>query len=145
MSKGDFYNELKARREEELFQREFDDELARILAEKKAGKFEKNKFDSETMRELPDYVKPEPFTVENDGKFQTKKWNFLLKDCAWYYDNPQASDKKEIKNKLQRKYDSLFTDSWRFPVDSRRNLLIWACEQKNNYMTEKGSSAPLDE
>ena len=39
---------------------------------------------------------------------------------------------------LQHRYDELFADSWRAPVQSRRDLVLWACAQKNAYLEEKG-------
>jgi len=44
-----------------------------------------------------------------------------------------------MKSKLQFRYDDLFAEQWRAPLQSRRDLLTWACESHNNYMAEKGA------
>ena len=50
-----------------------------------------------------------------------------------------------MKNKLQYRYDSLFPDFWKAPLDNRRKLVMWACEHKNNYMSEKGNDYGIEE
>ena len=104
MSKNDFYNMLKEKRTEHLYQKEYEEELARILAEKRAGKFEKNKFDPETMKEIPPYERPKPYSVENDDQYNTLLWNSMLRDSAFYFDNPNPAQKLKIKNRLQFRY-----------------------------------------
>mmetsp|Transcript_24924 Transcript_24924/g.28618 ORF Transcript_24924/g.28618 Transcript_24924/m.28618 type:complete len:81 (+) Transcript_24924:280-522(+) len=54
-------------------------------------------------------------------------------------------DKLKMKKDLQLKYDQLFADNWKAPLSDRKALLLWACEQRNNYMTEKGNEAGLVE
>ena len=145
MNKEQFYNELKRKRAELLFQREFDNELARILAEKKEGTYTKTNFDPEYMKEIDGYQRPKPFTIEHDDKYKSRMWETCLKDCTFYFDNPKGSEKTEMKKKLQFRYDSLFPDYWKAPLDNRRKLVMWACEQKNNYMKEKENENGIEE
>ena len=63
-----------------------------------------------------------------------------MKDACYYYDAPTVQEEREIKQKLQFRYDDLFTASWRPPLQSRRDLVQWTCEQRNQYLSEK--SAP---
>jgi hypothetical protein len=74
-----------------------------------------------------------PFTVEGDDtKFHYAKWDSLLKDSAFYYDLPTIQEEREIKFKLQFRYDDILPEGWRPPLQSRRDLLTWSCEQRNN-------------
>ena len=45
-----------------------------------------------------------------------------------------------MRFKLQRRYDDLFDSQWSAPLQSRRDLLQWTCEQRNTYLT--GKEAP---
>lgn len=47
-----------------------------------------------------------------------------------------------MKKNLQYKYDSLFQAGWRPPLQSRRDLMEWACAQQNAFLSEK--EAPAD-
>ena len=44
-----------------------------------------------------------------------------------------------MRFKIQNRYDDLFPENWRSPLQSRRDLMLWACERHNEYMTEKGA------
>ena len=48
-----------------------------------------------------------------------------------------------MKKTLQYKYDDLFGEGWRPPVQSRDDLMTWACMQQNSFMTEKGAPEEL--
>ena len=144
MSRDTFYDELKRKRTEELYQKEFDEELARILASKKAGTDTPSYFDSDYMKEIDDYERPASYKIEDDDKHHTKGWNALLTDCAFYYDHPSVEDKLSTKNKLQLRYDSLFASSWRPPLSNRHDLLLWACTQKNEAMDATENPAERD-
>ena len=54
-----------------------------------------------------------------------------MKDCAFYFDAPTVEDEVSMKRKLQRKYDGLFQENWVPPLQSRRDLVTWACNQYN--------------
>ena len=144
MNKNEFYKELKNRRSDQLFWRSFDDELSKVLASKREGTYDNNNFREGKYPEIKPYMRPVDFTIENDDKFNTKLWGSFLKDAAFYYDHPFAQDKANIKSKIQLRYDSLFSSSWRAPINNRRELLIWACNNKNNYMAEKGNEAAIE-
>mmetsp|Transcript_9079 Transcript_9079/g.10272 ORF Transcript_9079/g.10272 Transcript_9079/m.10272 type:complete len:175 (+) Transcript_9079:21-545(+) len=145
MNKNEFYKELKEKRTEKLFWKNFDDELAQILAAKKNGTYEESNFRPDDYKEIKPNHRPVEFTVEGDDKYNTKLWTSFLKDSAFYYDTPHASDKVELKNKIQLRYDSLFSSSWRAPLNNRRELLLWTCQQRNNYMTENGNESGLEQ
>ena len=139
MSRNELYNELKEARREQLFWREFDKEVANQIAMKKEGKVESDGYHPDKCKYIKPYQRPEAFTVENDDKHHTKLWDSMLKDCAFYFDNPNATDKVATKKKLQFRYDSLFSSSWRAPLNNRHDLLLWACQQRNSYMAENGN------
>ena len=87
---------------------------------------------------LPGYEEIKPFTVEgDDSKYHFALWESMLKDCAFYQDYPSLTDEKDMKSKLKLRYDSLVPTAWRPPYQSRRDLLTWACEKRNAYMTER--------
>ena len=63
-----------------------------------------------------------------------------MRDSALYYDNPTIEDERNIKRKLQKRYDGLFEAQWNPRLRSRRDLLTWSCLEKNKAMEAK--SAP---
>lgn len=85
---------------------------------------------------LKDHSAPEPLIIADDDQHQTKKWNSLLKAAAYYYDKPNLNQEAFHLKEIKQKYDELFTDSWRPPMQSRRDLLTWACEQRNASLAE---------
>ena len=127
---------MKRRRADELFMREFNEQYAKFISLKKEGKLIDEKFDSELMNEILPLEAPKDFIIENDDKFQSQKWDSLMKDCAFYYDIPTSEDKREIKKKLQFRYDSLFSSAWRAHINSRHDLMLWACKQRNEYLNQ---------
>ena len=49
--------------------------------------------------------------MAGDDKFFSRKWEAMMRDCAFYYDAPTLEEEVEMKRKLQRKYaDDLFSD-----------------------------------
>ena len=54
-------------------------------------------------------------------------WGSLMKDCAYYFDQPTTDEEVKMKRTLQRKYDHLFSVGWRPAIKSRRDLVTWAC------------------
>lgn len=81
--------------------------------------------------------------MPNDDGFKTKKWDSLLKECAFYFDEPTIDQEIKMKHALQLKYDDLFAEGWRPPLQHRTNLVEWACENHNNWMNEKGNEAAV--
>lgn len=65
-------------------------------------------------------------------------WSSCMKDCSFYYDRPIQQDKDEMRKKLQFRYDNLFQDYWRPALDNRTDLVMWACEQHNEWLEKKG-------
>lgn len=43
-----------------------------------------------------------------------------------------------MKRTLQRKYDAILPEGWRAPLQTRRDLLTWGCNQLNASFAEKG-------
>ena len=129
MSRQEFYDELKKRRAEKLFQAEFNQNVAHLLAEKRMGGdgvYERKREDRE-YKMLDEYKRPKPFTLSVvDDQYHSKMWGSLLKNCAFYYDEPEVEDKIEMKNKLQLRYDHLLPEFWTAPLGNRKELLLWA-------------------
>ena len=90
----------------------------------------------------PSWKEAEVFTIPGDDKYQTRKWTAMLKDCGHYYDIPNITDERTMKFKLMKKYDDLLEDNWRPPLQSRRDLLLWACVQHNSFLDNH--KAPLE-
>lgn len=67
--------------------------------------------------------------IEGDDKKQHKMWFSLLRDSAWYFDNPSIAQEKKMKDDLQLKYDDLLPEGWRPRLQSRNDLVAWACRQ----------------
>ena len=84
---------------------------------------------------------PVQFKVAGDDKFKTKKWEALVSDCAFYYDNPTIADESNMKKKLLTKYDDLFFAPMRPTLQSRKDLVGWACMAQNAWMHEKDAPA----
>ena len=83
---------------------------------------------------------PVMFKVAGDDKFKTKKWEALMGDCAFYLDKPRLQDESLMKKTLMTKYDDLFPGVAMKPtLQSRRDLVDWACAAQNSYMTNKGA------
>lgn len=78
------------------------------------------------------------FKVEGDDKFKSKKWESMLSDCAFYFDEPSLREESKMKKTLQTKYDDLFPGvAMRPALQSRKDLVNWACAAQNAYMTNK--------
>ena len=77
-------------------------------------------------KEAPNKKAPR-FTINNDDEHGTLMWRSLMKDCAYYYDVPTIEEELAMKTTLQRKYDGLFAANWRPALQSRRDLVTWAC------------------
>jgi len=76
--------------------------------------------------------------VEGDNKFRTKKWDALMGDCAFYFDKPSIKEESHMKKTLMTKYDDLFPGVAMKPtLQSRRDLMNWACTAQNAYMVKK--------
>ena len=109
-----------------LFEDQFQREVERQIADKqsKAGRSL-----AEQLGETKDApVRTQPrFAIKNDDEHGTLMWRSLMKDCAYYYDVPTIEEEVEMKKSLQRKYDGLFAANWRPALQTRRDLVTWAC------------------
>lgn len=65
-------------------------------------------------------------------------WKSFMRDCAFYYDSPTLSDENKMRSTLQKRYDGILTPGWRAPLQSRRDLLHWGCNQLNSSFATKG-------
>jgi len=66
-----------------------------------------------------------------------------MTDCAFYFDKPSLQDESRMKRTLQTKYDDLFPGSVMRPtLQTRKDLVNWACASQNAFMQNKG--APED-
>lgn len=82
------------------------------------------------------------FKVEGDDALKSKKWEAMMSDCAFYYDRPTLSDESKMKRTLMTKYDDLFPGVAMKPtLQSRRDLMNWACLQQNSWMQNKDAPA----
>ena len=85
---------------------------------------------------------PVVFKVEGDDKWKTKKWEAMMGDCAFYFDKPTIADESSMKRTLQTKYDDLFPGvAMRPTLQSRKDLVNWACAAQNSYMLSKDAPA----
>ena len=66
-----------------------------------------------------------------------------MKDATFYLDNPELKDEISMRQKLQYRYDSLFTTTMRPPLQSRRDLVNWTCQAQNAWMQEKEAPEKL--
>ena len=125
MNRKNFEKLINAEIAEEQYQRDFDKYLNEALAEKQAEakKLYAEKVDRLDYTPEEGYVVTKPFKVAGDDKLRTGHWNELLRDSAFYYDQPTVDEKREIKRTLQKKHDSLFSGPWKAPLGSRHELL----------------------
>ena len=69
------------------------------------------------------------FKVEGDDKFFSKKWEAMMKDCTFYFDSPSLAQELQMKRTLQKKYaDDLFKTAMKPRLQTRKDLVLWACE-----------------
>jgi len=54
-------------------------------------------------------------------------WEALMSKCAWYFDRPTIDQEIKMKREIQRDFDPLFPEGVRPRLQSRRDLLSWAC------------------
>ena len=76
--------------------------------------------------------------MKEDDEQKSKKWDALLTDCAFYFDSPSIKQEVAMKKTLQLKYDDLLKVGWRPALQTRRDLIDWACHSHNKYQEEKG-------
>ena len=149
-SKDQLEQQLKSSAKSAIFERDFVLAFNKYLTEKREGasKTYAEKKDWQDYR-LTKALEPQnkPFVVEGDDpEFHLAKWRSFIKDAAFYLDQPSILEQREMKFTLQRRYDDLFADQWHAPLQSRRDLLTWVCEQRNSFLSErKAPEEVLDE
>lgn len=65
---------------------------------------------------------------EDEPAMQPLMWQSAIRDAAYYFDSPTLAQEIKMKSTLQAKYDSLFTEGWRPPMQTRSDLVSWVCE-----------------
>ena len=138
--------QLKAQAKAAIFERQFAEQFEKHLNKKRLGQEDllADKVNRNDYTYLDGYKEVKPFTVEgDDNNLRIAKWNSLLRDAAFYYDYPTLEQEKKQRSKIQLRYDDLFENTMRFPLQSRRDLLTWACQAKNNNLQEKGAQPEL--
>jgi len=84
--------------------------------------------------------KPARFVIgEDEPRMQPLMWQSAIKDAAYYFDRPSLEQEQRMKKTLQSKYDSLFTEGWRPPMQTRSDLVEWVCSQHNMFVKEQGA------
>lgn len=140
-TKDQLENQLKSHAKSAIFQRDFVVAFNKHLAEKREGasKTYAEKQDWREYRLEPAFQRHnEPFVVEgDDAKFHKAKWASFLEDAAFYFDLPTVSEQREMRFKLQKRYDELMPSAP--PLQSRRDLVLWTCEARNAYLQERNA------
>lgn len=146
-TKDQLETQLKGHAKSAIFERDFVLAFNKYLGEKRDGAtrtYAERKDWQEYRLEKPFEAQIKAFTVEgDDAKLHKAKWASFLKDAAFYYDLPTLQEQREMRFKLQHRYDDLFAEQWRAPLSSRRDLVTWVCESRNSYLKEKEASEEL--
>jgi hypothetical protein len=108
------------------------------LEQKNAAKTYAEKVKRSQYTRLEGRTKPERFSVKDDDEQKSKKWDALFVDCAFYFDAPTVQQEVAMKKTLQLKYDDLFAVGWRPALQTRKDLVEWACYRHNQFQEEKG-------
>jgi len=83
------------------------------------------------------------FTIADDEPtLQPKMWQSALTDAAFYFDHPTVQQEDRMRRRIQHRYDHLFPEGWRAPLQTRKDLVAWVCEQHNSFMAAR--EAPED-
>lgn len=140
-TKDQLESQLKGHAKSAIFERDFVLAFNKYLGEKREGatRTYAEKKDWKEYRLTPAFeVKQVAFTVDgDDAKLHQAKWKSFLLDACYYFDQPNVHEQREMRFKLQHRYDDLFADGMpRPPLESRRDLVQWTCEARNAYMQE---------
>ena len=122
---------------DQIFQQQLMQALARKDQERANPKTYAETVDRSKYTKVQSLEYKKAFTVAGDDKYKSKKWESMMKDAAFYLDNPQIKDEVEMRKKLQYRYDSLFSTAMRPPLQSRKDLVTWTCQAQNAWMQEK--------
>jgi len=142
--------EAKLRQEtrDAIFNRQLSDVLQQKQAERERSEgvtyAEQVNSDEYTVSKPTWGQDPPTFKIAGDDKFKTLKWQAMMTDCAFFYDKPTLQEESTMKRTLQTKYDDLFPGvAMRPTLQSRRDLIGWACAAQNSHMQAKDAPADL--
>ena len=113
--------QLRAQTKAAIFEKQFAQAFERVLNDKRSGASDQHyadKVNRDKYTTTDGYQEIQPFTVEGDDKnLRVAKWNSLLKDSAFYFDVPNLQQQRDMRKKLQYRYDDLFPEqTMRFPL-----------------------------
>ncbi len=111
-------------------------------ATEEAAKHYSEKVDR-TQYTVIDDKKVTRFSVPGDDQYRTKMWDSLMTDCAFYFDSPTLEQEQKMKHTLQFRYDDLLRAGWRPALQTRNDLVSWACASHNQFMTSHGAKDQL--
>jgi len=135
--RAQLHEQYKQRAKDEIFKKEFETAVEKeLIARRDKANYIFAQEDIEKSMRLKDHSAPQPLVIEGDDQHQTKKWDSLIKTAAYYVDRPNLNQERYQLRLMKQRYDELFTDSWRPPLQSRRDLVTWACEQRNSALAE---------
>lgn len=81
-----------------LFEAEFSDEVQRQIAAKQAkGSSLVERLGLEKQVKKAENTR---FKIEGDDENQTQMWRSLMKDCAFYYDQPSILEENKMRKTL---------------------------------------------
>lgn len=128
LDKNQLHAELKQQAKDQIFEKQFNFALNQRLskATEEAAKLYSEKVDRNKYTVVED-KKLTRFSIPNDDQHRTKMWDSLMTDCAFYYDNPTIDQERKMKQTLQFRYDELLRAGWRPALQSRNDLVQWAC------------------
>jgi hypothetical protein len=115
-TKDQLQSELKGQAKSAIFERDFVLAFNKYLGEKREGvsRTYAEKKDWKEYRLTEAYEKHnQPFAVEGDDKkLHQAKWRSCITDATFYYDLPTIQEEREMRFKLQSRYDDLFPSGW---------------------------------
>ena len=135
----------------QLFQEKLEEAIFKAAAEKKAqadvplaAKMDDKDYFKKSLVDKRDlYAKP--FAIEGDDNLNSKMWASLKKDSAHYFDCPTVDQERQMREKLQLRYDSILPVGWRPPLQSRKDLLFWSCQKHTEYLKENNQEVEFED
>ena len=134
--------QLYEKTKDEIFLVQFKEHINAELQKVTAGTKYAQQVDPFRYQNNPTLQRLTRFKVEGDDAHNTKKWEALMTDCAYYYDKPTIEQEIMMKKDLQYKYDDLFANGIFPRLQSRKDLLTWACYQRED---ARKATAPEDQ
>lgn len=134
--------QLKQKTKDEIFLHKFNEQVNSELQKVMAGSKYSEKVNPFDYLKNPSIRSLRRFTIEGDDADNSKKWHSFMVDCAHYYDRPTLDQEHQMKRDLQYKYDDLFANGIFPRLQSRKDLLTWAC---HSWEDAKRSKVPEEE